>query len=304
MKEIKVRLYAHKNDSYVELYKVIGGDTKEAYFARATNRNGTDGEWCFVSDPLGYRELDRSCSDSYLFIVCDSKGKELFRDSNGEIMNPFPTLERKAILTWDEIIKGYPCKKEGLNDWLLSFLTKDMAEEKLKDLPCHEENWPYWYDVLSKSIIHRSSHLGENYCIYKVTNKHRYCDCVWVDYFSGYEVMDEYTGYIKWHGACFEESNVGPNYSRRIAIKIVIEALQKIYESKYSLSHINQTEYGDFEKKMRYADAAEFLLKGNYNRSFVHEITNREKERRTFYDSHAEIRKAFPNAVMDYAFRY
>ena len=304
MKEIKVKLYSHENDCYVELYKVIKGDTKVKYFARNTYSSGDDGQWYFVADPLGYCELDHGCPGDYVFIVCDSKGKELFRDSNGEIRNPFPTLERKAELTWNEIMQEYPCKKEGLNDWLLSFLTKEVSKTKLKDLPCHEANWPHWYNELKREVIRKFNHLGENYCIYKVTSKHKYCECEWINYYSGYEEMDEYTSYIKWYGACFDDSRTGPNYSRSVAIGVVVKSLENIYSRKYNLSYIRQTNYGDYEQKMSYTQAAEFLLKGDYDRVFVHEVANREKDNKTFYESYEEIRKNFPNVVLDYSFKY
>lgn len=210
MRKIKVKLYANENDNYVELYKVISGDTKCKYFARYTY-GGDDGIWYFVADPLGYCELDYVCSNEYVFTVCDQNGKELFNDSNGEIKNPFPTLERKAQLVWQTIKDGYPSKRNGLTDWLLSFLTKEVSESKLKDLPCHEANWPHWYDEVDKEIIHRFDHLGENYAIYKVTKTHRYCEANWITYYAGLEHMDEYTDYVKWYGDWFDTSIFGLN---------------------------------------------------------------------------------------------
>jgi hypothetical protein len=302
MKEININLYRYRNDSYVELFKLIGGNTKTKYIARRTYSGGDNGEWYFVADPLGYCELDHSCPSDYVFVVCDHNGNELFRDSNGEVSNPFPTLERKAELEWYEIMKKYPCKEEGLNHWLLSHLTKVISETKLKDEPCHESNWLHWYDKISRKVIHRFTHLGENYCIYEVLKKHRYCDCEWVDYYSGYELMDEYTGYIKWYGARFDESNTGPNYSRSLAIQYVINAMKKIYQKEQSLSYVKQAEYGDFELKMDYYQAAEFLLKGNYDRSFVHEVADKEKDNRTFYDCYKKMNEDFPNIRMHYSF--
>ena len=302
MKEIKIVIYRHENDSYVELYKVIGGDTTVKYFARATYGGGENGEWYFVADPLGYCELDHGCPDDYVFILCDNDGKELFRDSNGAVKNPFPTLERKAELSWGEISNEYPCKREGLNNWLLSYLTKELSATTLKDEPCHDANWSYWFDEISRKVLHRFTHLGENYCIYSVSRKHRYCDCEWVEYYSGYEVMDEYTSYIKWHGSFFDESKTGPNYSENVAVDIVINALKAIYKSSYKLSYVNRADWGDYEQKMDYRQAAKLLLKGNYCRTFVHEVADKEKSNRTFYDDSEKMRQDFPNIKMNYAF--
>ena len=302
MGEIKIKLYAHENDNYVELYKVIEGKTNQKYIARVTYGSGDDGEWYFVADPLGYCELDYACPKDYVFIICDSNDKELFCDSNGEIKNPFPTLERKATLSWNEIMHDHPCKKEGLNSWLLSYLTSEISKTILKDEPCHEANWPYWRDETKKEVISRFTHLGENYCIYALSRKHRYCDCEWIDYFSGYEVMDEYTSYIKWHGAFFDESKTGPNYSGNVAIEIVINTLKKIYKRERSLSYVNRTDWGNYEKRLDYHQAATLLLKGNYNRAYVHETANKEKNNRTFYDDSKKMRQDFPNIKMHYSF--
>lgn len=302
MKEIKVKLYSHENDKYVELYEVIEGDTKAEFIARNTYGRGDDGEWYFVSDPHGYCELDHGYPADYVFIVCDARGNELLQDGNGKTRNPFPTLKRKAELTWYEIKAEYPCKKEGLTDWLLSFLTKEISETVLQSKPCHEANWPFWCDDIRKDVVQKFTHLGENYCIYKVTTKHRYCDCEWIEYYSGKEIMDRYTGYVDYYGACFDESRSGPNFSRKVATKKVSDALKIIYHNKYRVSYVRQTEHGDYEHRMDLYQAAELLLKGNFNREFVLQVINTEVMRRTFYGNYHSACKDFPNLVMDYSF--
>lgn len=303
VRKINVKLYAHEDDRYVELYKVIKGDTEVKYFARHTSTDGDDGEWYFVSDPDGYCELDYSCPGDYIFVVCDSKGKELFRDSNGEIRNPFPTLERKAEMSWLEVMERYPIRKEGLKDWLLSFLTKEVSDTILKDLPCHEGNWPQWYDEVKREIIHRYDHLGEKYCIYKTARKHKYCDCEWAVYISGFEEDGEDNGFIKWHGVWFDDSVTGANYSPNEANEVVRKALESLYTEKY-VSYLNRTIQGDYEQKMNYRKAADFLLGRNYDRKFVHEVIAKEKENKSFYDNFEAIRKDFPDAKIDYSFNY
>lgn|GEM_PF-2658811 len=304
MRKIKVKLYAHENDSYVELYKVISGDTKVEYFGRHTNSFGDDGVWYFVSDPLGYCELDHECSNEYVFIVCDKKGKELFHDSNGKPRNPFPTLERKAKIEWEKITGKYPCKKKGLNGWLLSFLTKEISETKLKNEPCHESNWLHWYDKTTKEIVGKFSHLGVNYCIYKIICVHKYCECQWFEFYSGFEKMDENTGYVHYHGAYFDESRHGPNYSRNMAEELVETALKEVYPNRFSLSFLNKTEHADYEQRLNYRQASERLLNGNFDRAFVNEIIEKEKVSKTFYDDFLALKKDHPNAIMDFSFKY
>jgi hypothetical protein len=224
MKEIKLRLYSHMNDSYNELYKVLNGDTKVKYFARhCWNDSGT---WYFVADPHGYCELDHSCPEDYIFIVCGHNGKTLFKDSNGEISNPFPTLERKAKIVWNSI-KDRFSTIDGLNDWLLSYLTREVIETTLKGQYCPYENWvAFWYDETGREVIEQFEHLGEKYCIYKINRKHRYCDCEWIEYFAGPETMDEYTNWIAYYGAYFDENKVGTCYSPNEARRVVMSALE------------------------------------------------------------------------------
>jgi hypothetical protein len=307
MRKIKVKLYAYENDHYVELYKVISGNTKNDYFARYTYGSGNDGVWYFVADPLCYCELDHACSGDYIFTVCDKNGKELFEDSNGEVKNPFPTLERKADLIWNEIKERYPCKKDGLTDWLLSYLTKEVAESKLKDLPCHASNWPRWYNEVSKEVIQRFDYLGDDFCIYKVTNKHKYCECEWINYYFGYETTEKYTGYCVWYGAWFDESHRGPNYSENEATKLVREMIESVYVERHNwkpLSYLKRTKHADYEQKVNYRQAAEVLLNGNYNRQFVHELIRKEKEQKTFYDNFEALRVDYPDAIKDTDYRY
>ena len=301
MREIKVSIYAHENDSYVELYKVLKGETKHKYIARHTYRNGNGGEWYFVSDPLGYCELDYGCPEDYVFIVCDQKGKELFRDSNGTVRHPFPTLEGQAVMSWNEIKTSYPSKNEGLSNWLLSYLTTEIMETKLKDKNCIETNWPHWCNETSREVIKRFSHLGENYCIYKITYRHQFCDCVWTEFYSGDEIMKEYTSYIKFHGAQFDEANTGPNYSCGEAIKLVMAALKEIYAGRHTLSAVRITPECTYESKMNIRQAAEFLLKSNYNRVFVESVINKERALPSLYASYMEIKKDYPDAVRDFS---
>jgi len=258
MKEIKVKIYAHENDDYNELWKVISGDTKQKYFARHTFGKA---EWYFVADPLGYCELDHACPDDYIFIVCDDNGKELLRDSNGGISNTFPTLEQKTKNVWNSIKEKY-ATIDGLNDWLLTFLTKNIIETKLSDVFCHYENWTWgWQDTVNKEVIERFNHLGVDYCVYKLTKKHRYCDCEWVDYYAGHAKMDEeYPSYVEYFGSWYDGNIMGDCYSPNDATKTVKGALEQIYKSDRGLSTVSTTPYGvSREKLLSFNGAAAYL---------------------------------------------
>ena len=104
MKEIKVKLKYHENDDYNELWLEINGRGNNRYYARHTY--GWTGTWYFVSDPLGYCELDHPCPDDYIFIVCDQKGNELFRSCNGDDSCNFPCLRAMEIDEWNKFIES------------------------------------------------------------------------------------------------------------------------------------------------------------------------------------------------------
>ena len=97
--EYRVKYFQKENDCYVELWKVVG---KQAYIARYTYGPK---RWCRVSDPLGYCELDSAFNDDDVFIVCDSKGKELFRTRNGNGTSDFNTPKQEAFAQWANYCK-------------------------------------------------------------------------------------------------------------------------------------------------------------------------------------------------------
>ena len=108
MKEIKVKKSRNEDDNYVELWKVI--DPMKGvprYYGRYTYKD--EGTWYYVSDPLGYCELDRAVENDVMFICCDDSGKECARYSNKDA-NPLPKFETISIL-----IKKISLQIFGLN---------------------------------------------------------------------------------------------------------------------------------------------------------------------------------------------
>ena len=299
MKRIKVCIYSHENDSYNELYKVIKGDTKKKYFARHTFGNG---EWYFVSDPLGYCELDYSCPEDYIFIVCDGNGKELFEDSNGKISNPFPTLKNHAKQVWARCEQSKTAKKDGLSDWLLTFMT---ADKITKDMNCPEVNWTHcWYDNIGQKIVKEFIHLGEPYCIYEITMKHRYGECEWIEYMCGHKNIDlKYPYYVTYFGATWDEQSYGLCYSPREAHRLVVDALKEVYGNVKRLSRISEHEWGGIsEQKYNFETAAMSYLGSSYSqntfcpsydRQNVGNIIENIKNERIFYTSREDILKDY-----------
>lgn len=201
MTEFKVHIIRQENDCYVELWKVFN---KKKYFARFTY--GLP-QWYFVCDPFGYCELDHPCPNDYVFIICDKNGNEISRESNGD-PDDCPralTLMQKTQEIWDSI-EPKPEIKDGLNEWLLSYMTpENLAKDPFRTQFCPKENWTWaWKAMDHVSVLARYNHLGDEYCIYEITYKHLFCDCMWIEYMAGDAEMDwEYPSFIKWFGSFY-----------------------------------------------------------------------------------------------------
>lgn len=297
--EIRVQIDRHENDCYVEVWKVVG---ERKYFARYVYGRPI---WYFVCDPHGYCELDHACPDSYVFIVCDQRGKELFRSSNGDPNSSFPTLSACIKEEWQKIHGDLGACRDGFRDWLLSYMTpENLAKDPETTQFCPEDNWVWcWHDRVEAKSVCDFEYLGEPYCIWAVTYKHRYCDCVWVEYLSGNKHMDwEYPWFMEHHGYCFPQHTHGPMYSRSQAIEIVSAALKEIYETDYSLSYVNEQSWDGLphEQKMTVRAAAEKLIGNDLSRKNVDTLTTAEWDCRHFYAKTSLAKAVYPDLVVDY----
>jgi hypothetical protein len=191
---------------------------------------------------------------------------------------------------------------EGLSDWLQSFLTSEIRAQ-LKNEPCISTNWIYcWFSEIKKEAVSDFEHLGEEYCIYKVKNRHKYCGCEWIEYYAGLKDMDDYDGYIKHFGSSYDNSVIGACCGESEAVHLVTDALKNIYPGKHSLSRVCKAYGMAYERKMNYRQAAEYLIGGNYDREHISAIIEAEKSSRSFYNGYAAIKKDYPDIVLDYRF--
>lgn len=305
MFEFKVKLKYHENDSYNELWQVVG---EQKYFARHTYNGGI---WYFVTDPLGYCELDYPCPDDYIFIVCDQKGNELFKSTNADDSCNFPCLRELRRREWNKLKNSLQIYEENselnfyihaftghtgstLDKWLLTFKDPEIYGDKAKD---YDENWVWWTKEIDEEIIGSFEYVGTTYYITKVRKKHEICGVEWFEYYSADEFM----------GAWYDKNIVGAMYPESEAIKKVVETLKEIYPGcEYGISAINIYKIGDsqfeYEKRMKLADAARNLLNGNYNRKFVDSVIENEKKNPSFYKNIYEIRKIYPECQADYSY--
>lgn len=293
-KEIKVHMLRSQDDNYNELWKVVG---EKKYFCRHVYGLPV---WYFVCDPFGYCELDYSCNNNYIFIVCDSKGNEMFATSN--IDASFPTIENVCRMEWNRIKADYPYISEdadkdfyaqafglgttmNVNNWLLTFKDPELYGNEAKD---YDENWIYCRsDEVARERISSFEYLGEKYAIYKITYKHRICGVEYIQYFAGSYHMGEYENWIDYYASYFDASNIGTMYSEREAKRIVREFLEEKYPKRNKFNEplctIINSCVGPYERIVGYVEMAEILLNRNFSRKHVAEVIEKEKNKSTFY---------------------
>lgn len=300
MPSFKVKPRIPTNDCYVEVWQVV--DEKK-YFARYVCGQPV---WYFVCDPFGYCELDHPCPDDYIFEVCDQDGNVLFKDGNGEEnRHPFVDLETKAKQVWLSIQNKHKTE-DGLNDWLLSYITpENLAKDPATTQFCPADNWTTcWYDRIGHESVFDYEYLGEKYCIYAITCKHRYCDCVWIEYMAGAKDMDwEYPYFIKYFGSWFNPI-YGPMYSERKAVEYVEEALKLIYGDVSSLSIIRTGWCGPYESKVRLWDAAKHLIGKDLSCEHVWAVVRAEREKPTLYTKAEDMERDYPGYKPDHSWKW
>lgn len=302
-KEIKVQIKYGENDSYVELWKVIN---ERKYYGRYTY--GNEGTWYYVSDPLGYCELDRPVEDDVMFIICDENGNECVRYSNAD-GNKLPKFETVIKAEWKKVRENISHNVEDfssnfwasvwngdttmkINQWLLSFKDPDLYPEKAKD---YDENWTScWAEKeISYEPIPNTEfeYLGNKYQFTKVTHKHDYAGVEWIEFVctdSPYQIKD--TPWVKdrkwiasymYLGNWFDETIQGTMYDQRTARELVIKRLLKTYprEKDWSkLLYVNVKDKADYTycvntcTEMSYSDVADLLIKRDLHKKSVDQL--------------------------------
>lgn len=303
-KEIKVCLYAHENDSYHELWKVIG---EERYYVRSTFND--EGTWSSVSDPLGYCEPDTTMPDDVMFVLCDAEGNEYFRYSNAQ-RNPLPKLETYINMQWQKLKDNVEHNTENLtanfwaecwngdttmkiNQWLLSYKDPSLYAKEIADMNGYDENWTgCWHEhEISYEPIPDSEfmYLGKKYQFTKVKHKHDVCGVEWYEFVctdAPYQMVDWASKDRPWiqtyqyMGNWFDNSTHGTMYDQRTARQMVIEALHKEIPKEKEYSKLLYVKLGDRTQKWwsdvcseaTYADVADWLINRDLHRKHVDEL--------------------------------
>lgn len=324
MKEIKVKLYRHEDDSYVELWKVLSPQKGEPkYYGRYTY--GNSGTWYTIHDPHGYCEMGSPVSNDVMFLLCDEKGEEYFRYSNAD-ENPLPKLETVVSMEWDKIKDSIQHNTEnhtadfwaeslcgetvlGINQWLLTFKDPDLYKQEIDAMHGYDENWIYCRtrQVRCEPIPGTEfSYLGKKYQFTKVTCWHTVCGAKWIEYKCTDSPckIDKWIGKVVYYydmGNWYDSSNIGTMYDRRTARNVVINALEEIYpkvNDNDELLYVKQNGCAYLEKKS-YGKAAEALLGNDLHRDKVLDIIKTEREEHHFYQdtekNRALIERLYPN---------
>lgn len=254
-KEIKVKYVDEEN--YLEIWKVLSPESgMPKYYGRDICYAERD--WVYVADPEGYREKEGYVPDDVVFIVCNEKGKEFIRDSNGNHNQNFKTKEETIMEAWNTVSGQIPVVF-NLSNWLHTFLDKEWMQKLTEQGEvCIYDNWLHWSDVKEEKILHEFEFAGIPMCIYELTCEHKYCHQVYKEYFSGRKKRKEYETYDKCFGYVLPKEE-GQVESLRSAREKVEEELRKQSQDGYVYKMTVPVHYGTFRKVSIYHAACEIV---------------------------------------------
>ena len=314
----RVRFHSEENDSYVELWQLVG---KKKFIARHTYNPK---RWCYVSDPLGYRDPVNDIEDDATVIVCARDGSELFRTSNADGSADFNTPKQEAYARWAEYAKGHDAHVGvedhsaqlfahwatgtpvgDFNGWLLSFQDLELYPEA-KD---YAENWLWCHNerLGGFETLAEYAYLGEPKKIERCRFKHKVCGAEWYEYYAG--------DYLIGHG--FDGSRTGTMYSEAEARKILTAAVRSHFPDARAVSLVRTyVPYGTDEpyqkeervrierawERIAAPESADGRGPKNLRRSFVDAEAAKERERSRFFGSFDEIKEIYPDCVRDWSF--
>ena len=181
-KEIRVRLHHIDRGNCTEVWEV---QTEKGKPKRYLGRDDGYGpkEWYTLCDaPYGYCERDCHVREDLTLIVCDKDWNEVLRDGTDRERFPesFPSLDEACNEAWSKVVKVLPhVTHKGFGQWITkqSFLPLSQTEEL---------NWrDSYYEEEASEILSRFTWIGEEYAIFKVTQRHTKCDAQWYEYYAG-----------------------------------------------------------------------------------------------------------------------
>ena len=196
-KEIRVRLHHIDRGNCTEVWEV---QTEKGKPKRYLGRDDGYGpkEWYTLCDaPYGYCERDCHVREDLTLIVCDKDWNEVLRDGTDRERFPesFPSLDEACNEAWSKVVKVLPhVTHKGFGQWITkqSFLPLSQTEEL---------NWrDSYYEEEASEILSRFTWIGEEYAIFKVTQRHTKCDAQWYEYYAGKTNRQEHEWYTRFFG--------------------------------------------------------------------------------------------------------
>ena len=300
--EIKVKKYCEENDDYVELWKVIGAQKgMPRFFGRYTY--GDQGIWYYISDPLGYCEMDHQVADDVMFILCDESGNECCRYSNADD-NPLPKLDTVITQEYEKIsdkldqhAKDADIDKLQLwmetqattilptHRWLLTFKDPDKYGKEIAEMNGYDENWTggmHCREVSYEPIPDTEfEYLGKKYQFTKIVNKHEICGAEWSEFVctdspyvvkeSPFRKGEKYIRCYKLMSSWHEEES-GPMYDRHTALRNIRDSLlDTMGKNGYTGRRILYVE-GNYCYEKYYEQVAEEMAISDLHKETINEL--------------------------------
>jgi len=204
-KEIRVRLHHIDRGNCTEVWEV---QTEKGKPKRYLGRDDGYGpkEWYTLCDaPYGYCERDCHVREDLTLIVCDKDWNEVLRDGTDRERFPesFPSLDEACNEAWSKVVKVLPhVTHKGFGQWITkqSFLPLSQTEEL---------NWrDSYYEEEASEILSRFTWIGEEYAIFKVTQRHTKCDAQWYEYYAGKTNRQEHEWYTRFFGYEYHDRHI------------------------------------------------------------------------------------------------
>lgn len=204
-KEIRVRLHHIDRGNCTEVWEV---QTEKGKPRRYLGRDDGYGpkEWYTLCDaPYGYCERDCHVREDLTLIVCDKDWNEVLRDGTDREHFPesFPSLDEACNEAWSKVVKVLPhVTHKGFGQWITkqSFLPLSQTEEL---------NWrDSYYEEEASEILSRFTWIGEEYAIFKVTQRHTKCDAQWYEYYAGKTNRQEHEWYTRFFGYEYHDRHI------------------------------------------------------------------------------------------------
>ena len=203
--EIRVRLRHIDWGDCMEIWEV---QPKKGAPRRYLGRDNGYGpkEWYTLCDaPYGSCERDCHVRQDATLVICDKDWNEVLRDGTDRERFPesFPSLEETCDRAWENVRKEIPrFTRQGFAEWILKQAHRPLSQTE-------EANWRLSYhEEAACETLARFTWIGEEYGIFRVTQRHTRCDARWYEYYAGRTHRKEYEGYTRFFGYEYRDRHI------------------------------------------------------------------------------------------------